>query len=627
MCVKSILNRGNDRLGYQVGSLNGVCDDYDACDYVDKVVGPHSDDLTIVQLNIRGIGSKVSRLKYMIDHSFENCEPDIILLSETWLTEQSPTISLPGYVFVHKPRKIKKGGGVGILIKQNIRYHTIEGVKFASTVYESLIVLLELLNGDKIVVGSIYRPPNTDALSYNTEYGNMLCSLKKQNAKSIILGMDHNMDLLHCDKHQKTEDFVQINLDHLMFPTITRPTRITKNTATLIDNIIITQNCCSSYESNVLIDDISDHLPSVCILKNAKVSRKKLITIKSRDTRKRNMDALKKSLNCTDWSELSKLKNVNEKAEWLHNKLVEKIDYYVPFRTHTINYKNLRREPWLTAGILHSIKHSKKLYSKSIRSDATETEIKEYKEYNRLLQKVKRTSKKNYYGCKCIEFKNNTKKLWRIINEVSGKSNNKDNLIDSLKVDNLHVYESQKIANTFGNYFATVGEKFANKIPKPNSTIEEYLAKIRQNENSLFMNPCTESEVLKLIGQLPRKASGGHDNISNILLKEIGPTILPVLVEIFNESIKNGIFPNTMKLAEVIPLYKGKERYIESHYRPISLLTTISKLLEKIVCKRVYDFLNKTGQINPSQYGFRAHHSCDNAVNHLVGKVVKKFRK
>ena len=162
-------------------------------------------------------------------------------------------------------------------------------------------------------------------------------------------------------------------------------------------------------------------------------------------------------------------------------------------------------------------------------------------------------------------------------------------------------------------------------IPKPNRKIEEYLAKIRQNENSLFMNPCTESEVLKLIGQLPRKASGGHDNISNILLKEIGPTILPVLVEIFNESIKNGIFPNTMKLAEVIPLHKGKERYIESHYRPISLLTTISKLLEKIVCKRVYDFLNKTGQINPSQYGFRAHHSCDNAVNHLVGKVVKNL--
>ena len=581
MCVHPIHDRGTDKLGYQVGSLHGVCDEYDACDYVDNVVGPQSEDLTVVQLNIRGISLKVSHLKHMIEHSFVNCEPDIVLFSETWLTDQSPTLSLPGYVFIHKPRKLKKGGGVELLIKQNIRYRTIEKIKFVSTAFESLFVELELLNGDKIVVGSIYRPPNTNASLYNTEYGNMLCSLKKLNTKSIILGMDHNMDLLHCDKHQKTEDFVQINLDHLMFPTITRPTRITKSTATLIDNIIISQNLCSLYESNILIDDISDHLPSVCIIKNAKVFRKKSITIKSRDTRKRNMDALKKSLESTDWSGLSTLTNVNDKAELLHNKLIEKIDQFVPFRTHTIKYKNLRRERWLSAGILHSIKHSKKLYSKSIRSEATDTEVKEYKAYNSLLQRLKRVAKKNYYGTKCIEFKNNTKMFWKIINEVSGKTNNKDSLIDSLKIDNIHVYESQKIANTFGKYFATVGERFANKIPKPCRNIDDYLTKIRQNESSLFMNPCTEIEVQKLIGQLPRKASGGHDNISNILLKEIGPTILPVLVEIFNESISQGIFPNTMKLAEVIPLHKGKERYIESHYRPISLLTTILEIVRE----------------------------------------------
>ena len=324
MCVHPTLDRGLDQLGYQVGSLEGVCDEYDACDYIDKVIGPHSEDLTIVQLNIRGIGSKVSHLKYLIEHSFENCEPDIVLLSETWLTDQSPTPSISGYAFIHKPRKLKKGGGVGLLIKQNIRYRTVEKIKFTSAEFESLFVIVELLNGDKIVVGSIYRPPNTNASLYNTEYGNILCSLKKLNAKSIILGMDYNMDLLHCNKHQKTEDFVQINLDHLMFPTMTRPTRITKSTATLIDNIIISQSCYSSYESNVLIDDISDHLPSVCILKNANVFRKKSITIKSRDTRKRNMEALKRSLDSTDWSELSTLTNVNDKAEHLHNKLVEK---------------------------------------------------------------------------------------------------------------------------------------------------------------------------------------------------------------------------------------------------------------------------------------------------------------
>ena len=248
----------------------------------------------------------------------------------------------------------------------------------------------------------------------------------------------------------------------------------------------------------------------------------------------------------------------------------------------------------------------KNLYKKCIRIDATDSEIKEYKDYNKLLQKLKRVSKKNYYGEKCTEFKNNTKKLWKIINEISGRTNNKDGLIDSLKVDNIHVYESQKIANTFAKYFATVGEKFAKKIPKSDRNIDEYLSKIRQNERSLFMQPCTETEIHKLIMKLPNKASGGHDNISNILLKEIGHSILPVLVQIFNESMCQGVFPNTMKLAEVVPLHKGKERFIENHYRPISLLTTISKLLEKVVCKRVYEFLNKTGQINPTQYGFRA---------------------
>ena len=359
MCVHPNPDRGKDRLGYQVGTLKGVCDDYDSCDYVDTVVGPSNEDLIIAQLNIRGIGSKISRLKCLIDHSFVNCEPDVFLISETWLTEQSPPISIPGYKFVHKPRKGKKGGGVGLLIKQNVKYQLIDKITFDTREFESIFAVLHLQNGDNVMVGSIYRPPNTNASLNNIEYGKVLCSLKKLKVTTVILGMDHNMDLLHSDKHQRTEDFLQINLDHLLIPTITRPTRITKNTATLIDNIIVSQNCCSTYESNVIIDNISDHLPSVCVVKNAKLSRKKSITIKSRDTRKRNLEALKRSLNDLDWSELRLCTSVNAKAEVLHTKLVEKIDHFVPLWSHTIKYKKIRREPWISAGILHSINYSK----------------------------------------------------------------------------------------------------------------------------------------------------------------------------------------------------------------------------------------------------------------------------
>ena len=97
------------------------------------------------------------------------------------------------------------------------------------------------------------------------------------------------------------------------------------------------------------------------------------------------------------------------------------------------------------------------------------------------------------------------------------------------------------------------------------------------------MSPCTESEIAKLISQLPAKMNSGHDNISNALLKAIGPYILVPLSKIFNESLSLGTFPDIMKLAEVVPLNKSKEKYLETNYRPISRLPTMSKLLENIV--------------------------------------------
>ena len=122
---------------------------------------------------------------------------------------------------------------------------------------------------------------------------------------------------------------------------------------------------------------------------------------------------------------------------------------------------------------------------------------------------------------------------------------------------------------------------------------------------------------------LPLKASSGHDNLSNILLKEIIDPLAHTLMEVFNKLMTVGEFPNIMKLAEVVPLYKSKEHYLENNYRPISLLTTISKILEKIMYHCVYTFLQLTGQIYSNQYGFRANHSCEHAVGQVIGTAVK----
>ena len=137
------------------------------------------------------------------------------------------------------------------------------------------------------------------------------------------------------------------------------------------------------------------------------------------------------------------------------------------------------------------------------------------------------------------------------------------------------------------------------------------------------MSPTSSSELKKLIDNLPNKSSSGWDNINNILLKEIAAPILVPLVDLFSESINKGEFPEHMKLAEVVPLHKGKEMYLADNYRPISLLLTLSKMLEKVVYRCIYNFLNGSNQLYDSQYGFRTAHSCENAVSELVDCFLK----
>ena len=147
-----------------------------------------------------------------------------------------------------------------------------------------------------------------------------------------------------------------------------------------------------------------------------------------------------------------------------------------------------------------------------------------------------------------------------------------------------------------------------------------------QCDSSLFLFPTTENEIKKIVSRLKSKKSSGFDGISNVLLKSIIPEIQLPLSVIFNKSLRNGIFPDKMKLAEVVPIYKmkGKSDSMNS-YRPVSLLPVISKILEKIIQKRVNSFLRKKMLLFDSQFGFRTDHSTIDAILEFTGKVIKGF--
>ena len=173
--------------------------------------------------------------------------------------------------------------------------------------------------------------------------------------------------------------------------------------------------------------------------------------------------------------------------------------------------------------------------------------------------------------------------LWLVINQAIGKQSDKTSAIEIIKVNNIHQYSSKAIANGLAKYFSSVGKTYAEKIPKPETSIEDYLSKINKCRNSIFLQMTDESEISTIIKNLPNKKSSGPDGISNCILKELKQVLLKPLAIIFNQSLNEGIFQTQMKSANVVPLHKSKNRAEVNNYRPISLLITISKVLEKIM--------------------------------------------
>ena len=181
------------------------------------------------------------------------------------------------------------------------------------------------------------------------------------------------------------------------------------------------------------------------------------------------------------------------------------------------------------------------------------------------------------------------------------------------------------IAEEFTKFYSNLDESLATKITPSTESSENYLSQIPRIVNSLILVETNTVEIEKIIEHFPNKSSSGHDRVSNTLLKKLGKSLSYPLGIIFNQSIASGCFPDMMKIAEVIPLYKGKEEDHVVNYRPVSLLMTISKVLEKIIYNRLYKFLSKHNILYDSQYGFRSKHSCEDAILEMVGRLLQAW--
>ena len=333
------------------------------------------------------------------------------------------------------------------------------------------------------------------------------------------------------------------------------------------------------------------------------------------------------SLQKWDWNHYLKDKNTNDAYTCFHQKTQEILDNICPVKTVKIRPSKILKDPWMIPGLLKCTQKQKLLYKRHLADPNNQLKLDKYREYRNKLQQILRRHKEDYYKRKCMDYRRNLSKLWKVINKITHKMNDKSSAVEYLKIDNIDHYETKMITEELAKHFATVGKKYANEINAPQNSFNYYLKQIPQHITSMYMTPTSKEEIEKLIDKLPNKTSKGHDDISNVLLKKLKIVVSAPLELIFNKSIEEGVLPEEMKKADVIPLYKSKERYVVNNYRPISLLVTVSKLLEKVIYTRTYHFMCETNQLYQSQYGFRSGFSCENAISELVGRITKHKEK
>ena len=470
----------------------------------------------------------------------------------------------------------------------------------------------------------MYRPntpPREDIDMFMSTISNIIVKANNENRHLILLG-DFNINLLNFESHNKTNIFLDDIISNGVIPLITKPTRITDHSATLIDHIN-TNMTEHNITSGIVITDIADHFGTFCVIENKRSHRKATATCFQSFTES-NIDKFKEVLQNADYSTIYNTTTVNDAYKNYICIFQSAYETIFPIKTKRKNKKYIKKEPWMTQGLLTSSRNKNKLYIRKI-NKPNEQNKNYYKKYNNLFNKLCGIAKKSYHSELIHSFSHDAKKTWSILRKIILKSKNEKTLPSTFIVNNNRITDQQAIANHFNDFFSTIGKHQSDKIEKMDTNYKRHL--IQNHRKSFFMTPVTPGDVINASKHLKSKTSQGVDNISSKLVKSIIGEIASPLCHIFNLSLQSGIVPDDMKLAKVVPVFKKGDNQLFTNYRPISILPAFSKLLEKIVHKQTYNFLTSNEILNTHQYGFRKNNSTLHPILHFIKEASENNNK
>lgn len=547
-------------------------------------------------VNARSLCNKTAEFRLAI----EERDTDICAVTETWLREDDSVtlhnVSPPGYKFLSTPRGAR-GGGVGLLYKATLDVKQRNVYEFESM--ECTDYILKPSRSSTFRVAVIYRKPDLPIPSFISDLSSCMEINVNAPGELIILG-DLN---IHVNSEADTgninfQDFVS---SFRLKCWVSFPTH--KNGNTL--DLLLTDEGATFVREVSCGDLFSDHHFVHCdIVLQTEVKKSEVISY--RKLKAIDHEEFARDLNL----ELSHRPETGceDLASFYDSTLRKLLDNHAPLKLKSV--KVTHREPWYDDSIGDAIRLRRKL-EKKWKSDRSNTQNYQlfYKQ-RRLVSNLIDRSEKQYYNNVLSEHKYDFKQVFQIANSLLGRN-------ESLPLPPCE--DAALLASGFNQFFTEKVEHIRltlqDAIYRDNLSSNEFIESEFQTEHRLLSyKPYSEDSMKKLISKAAPKSCESDPVPTKLLLQHLD-TVLPVLMELTNCSLSEGIFPACWKKALVRPLLKKKNlETIWKNYRPVSNLPYVSKLLERAVADYLVQYIDVNNLMEPYQSAYRVGHSTETAL-------------
>lgn len=546
----------------------------------------------LVHLNAQSLNNSEHYSEFC--YCFSDSGIDIIVVSETFFNEKSQT-EVAGYNFYGVNRAQRSGGGIGVYVADGLRAKKITSSQGESFVPEYILLEIET-EYDRFLLIAVYRPPKIgfmqsltdDIIKYTVKYkytvlcGDVNARLGSGSAETRIFE-----NLLH-----------ECNLDLIPY----KSTFHTPYCDTHLD--VIATNCpelITNYGQTEAVG-FSQHDLLYCTL-NLSRPKSKLRTITYRDTKNIPPDKLNKALANISWKDLYDSTDIDEKIFIFNSRYMAVVNELAPIKSFRAKHKMV---PWMSPEIIKLMTDRDKAHRKFKSTKDPE----DYESFRKLRNKTKqelRNSKVRYYH-ELFDNHTDPRKLWCDIKSL-GVGSAKCNV----------EYDGDITAKDLNEYYLNVGKTVdENKI---RTNIESY-SSVSQSCEKFHFKHAFPNDILEAFKSIKSNAKG-HDQINAHLLDISLAQLLNVIEHLFNFSLQSSVFPVAWKMANIIPIPKVKDPKEPKDFRPVSILSILSKMLEKIVHNQLSDFLIINNIINPMQSGFRKQHGTSTAIVRVCDDIRK----